>query len=54
MVATVDGEEGVSMGLDLKSRDKSINAGDARQTDRQTEEFGKGWTQPPGKVLTSE
>lgn len=48
MVARVDGEEGVSTGLGLKSRDKSINADDARQ------EFGKGWTQPPGKVLTSE
>lgn len=50
MVGKVDGGEGVSTGLDLKTRDKSINADDARQA----EEFGKGWTQPPGKVLTSE
>lgn len=31
MVGKVDGGEGVSTGLDLKSRDKSINADDARQ-----------------------
>lgn len=31
MVAKLDGEEGVSTGLDLKTRDKSINADDARQ-----------------------
>lgn len=30
-VGRLDGEEGVSTGLDLKSRDKSINADDARQ-----------------------
>lgn len=45
MVGKVDGGQGVSPGLDLKSRDKSIGGDDGD---------GKGWTQPPGKVLTSE
>lgn len=33
----------------FKTRDKNINADDARQRS-----LGKGWTHPPGKVLTSE